>query len=232
MSFKARLAASAAALALASGGLALAAASSASASTVTCTSCTHVQNEYAFRGALDAVHQGTALNTPIVLWYEKASTTDPGADLLVVPGGTVAAAVTSADFGVVNQSNLNWVSYIGDSVVRFKYDPYGNGGANTYVGLNGTNVALRADNPNSKWQEFIEAPVTSSGAPLSPSANACSSGHCVLIDVGQTANPNDPIVVTDPNNANTGSLVQQDVTFGNVNQAGDYATNQVWDFQN
>ena len=220
-------------------GASIAAAATASASTVTCGSCIHVQNVYAFRGALDAEHAGTAINTPIVLWRETSTTTDSGADLLVTSAGSVTDSTTIANFGLVNQSSLNWVNYEGDTVVRFKYDPFGNGGANTYVGLNGTNVALRADNPNSKWQEFIEVPVTSTGVPsgstssggLGGVSNACNS-NCVLIDVGQTQNPDDPIVVADPSDAITGSLVQQDVEFANPNQAGDYPTNEVWDFQN
>ena len=166
MGFKARFTAGATALALAAGGAGVMGATAASAAparpafTVTCVACTHVQNRYAFRGALDANRQGTAINTPMVLWYETPTTTDPGADLLVK---TVTTAITS---GHVNQSHLHWTAYNGDSVVRFLYDPYGNGGANTYVGLDGTALALRADNPNSVWQEFIEAPVDANGVAL------------------------------------------------------------------
>ena len=230
MSLRARIASVAIGM-LAAGGLAVTALP-ASASTVTCTDCTHVQSVYAFRGALDAESAGTAVNTPIVLWYEKSTTTDSGADLLVTSAGSVTDSPTIANFGLVNQSHLNWVNYEGDSVVRFKYDPFGNGGANTYMGLNGTKLALRNDNPDSVWQEFIEVPVSSTGVPaLTNAANACTS-YCVLVDVGQTQNPDDPIVVTDPGDAFTGSLVQQTVAFGNVNQAGDYPTNQVWKFEN
>lgn len=230
MSIKTKLLAAAATATLLSGvGVALSGA--AQASTQTCTACTHVQNSYAFRGALDAKAAGTAINTPIILWQEKASTTDSGADLLVVSAGSVTASRAINNFGLVNQSSLNWAAYERDSVVRFKYDPYGNGGANTYMGLNGTKLALRADNQNSIWQEFIEVPVSSSGSPERAAANACAS-HCVLIDVGQTANPDDPMVATDPQNAFTGSGVQQDVEFASTNQAGDYVTNQVWGFQN
>jgi hypothetical protein len=258
----AHLAVAAAAAVALSGGLAAAASSAADAApalTVTCVSCIHVQNVYAFRGALDAAHAATAVNTPIVLWYEQATTTDSGADLLVVPAGTVTQSLTTADFGVVNQSNLNWISYLGDTVVRFKYDPFGDGGANTYVGLNRLTVSLRHDNPDSIWQEFIEVPVSAAGSPDGQTVtetggtvsftgstgpanvkNACgapttvnpaATGHCVLIDVGQTANPGDPMVVTDPNDAFTGSLVPQVVGFENPNQFGAVPTNEVWDFR-
>ena len=238
MSIKSKVFAAVAALTLAGGLSASLAATSAWATTQTCNSCVHVQNDYAFRGALDAKGAGTAINTPIVLWRETTATTDSGADLLVTPAGSVTDSTTIANFGLVNQSSLNWVNYEGDTVVRFKYDPFGNGGANTYVGLNGTNVALRADNPDSKWQEFIEVPVSAAGAPngnestggLGGVTNACNS-HCVLIDVGQTQNPDDPMVVTDPADAITGSGVQQDVEFANPNQTGDYPTNKIWDFQ-
>lgn len=250
----------------------IAAAGTAHASTQTCNSCVHVQNVYAFRGALDAEHAGTAVNTPLVLWYETPSTTDSGADLLGVSAGTVIPSTTITNFGQVNQSNVNWDAYLGDSVVRFQYDPFGDNGANTYMGLNGTRVALRNDNPDSVWQEFIEVPVTRSGAAdgctaaslslqLAPGSIKCSGGtagpngtaqglagvpnacgtlnptggrstaDCVLIDVGQTANPQNPEVVTDPSDSDTGSLVQQVVSLANVNQNGDYPTNEVWDFQ-
>lgn len=234
-SWKARLTAGAATLALAAaGGVGVMGASTAATAatarpsvTITCVSCIHVQNTYAFRGGLAANHQGTAINTPIVLWYETPTATDPGADLLVK---TVTTAITG---GHVNQSSLHWTQYNGDSVVRFLFDPFGNGGANTYIGLNGTNVALRADNPNSVWQEFIEVPVSAAGLPLPNAANACAAGkHCLLIDVGQTSNTNDPFIVTDPGNAFTGSGVQQDVEQVNVNQFGAYPTNSVWGFQN
>ena len=235
---RARLTAAATVVAVGVGGFGVMNASAATTAparpgfTVTCVACTHVQNEYAFRGALDAIHQGTAVNTPIVLWYETPTATDPGADLFV---STVTTAITG---GHVNQSGLHWTQYNGDSVVRFKYDPYGNGGANTYVGLDGpgnpTLLALRADNPNSVWQEFIEVPVTAAGVFGANAANACSAGlkHCALIDVGQSVNTNDPVVVTDPGNAFTGSLAQQDVEAENINQFGAIATSQVWDFQN
>ncbi len=227
----------------------------AGAVTVTCLSCIHVQNEYAFRGALDAVHQATAVNSPISLWYETPTTTDAGADLQVVSAGTVTPALNTADFGVVNQSHLNWIDYVGDSVVRFRYDPFGNGGANTFIGLNGqmgdgTSVALRHDNPNSIWQEFIEVPVNAAGQPdgnngngginnLGGVANACGNPvspaagaqHCVLIDVGQTQNPNDPFILTDPDNAFTGSLVQQTVQQASINQFDAVTTAQVWQFR-
>jgi hypothetical protein len=244
------------ALGLCGGGALAGAAQPAGAVTVTCLSCIHVQNEYAFRGALDAVHQATAVNSPVSLWFETPTTTDAGADLQVVSAGTVTPAVATADFGVVNQSKVNWVDYEGDSVVRFHYDPFGNGGANTYIGLNGqmgdgTSVALRKDNPNSIWQEFIEVPVNAVGQPngnnnngginnLGGVANACGSPvtptpgaqHCVLIDVGQTQNPNDPFVLTDPDNAITGSLVQQRVEQADINQFDAVNTDQVWQFRN
>jgi hypothetical protein len=238
---------------LAAGGLALAAAlglgaGAAQATTQTCNDCVHVQNDYAFRGALDALHQATAVNSPIGLWYEQASTTDAGADLLAVSSQTVVPSATPTNDGTVNQSNLNWYPYEGDTVVRFKYDPFGNGGANTYMGLNGAKVALRNDNPDSVWQSFIEVPVTKAGLPdgsgptsadLGGVANACGplnpashgSAYCVLIDVGQTQNADDPMVVTDPGDSDTGSMVQQDVEFASINQNSGYATNQVWDFQ-
>lgn len=241
----------AAVLALGAGAGAAAAAQPASAMTQTCNTCIHVQNDYAFRGALDAVHQATAVNSPISLWYETPTTTDAGADLLGLSVGTVTRALATADFGVVNQSHLNWVDYIGDSVVRFKYSPFGNGGANTFIGLNGqlgdgTKVALRHDNPNSVWQEWIEVPVDADGNPtgtgpaaLGGVANACGNlgaptgiRHCVLINVGQTQNPEDPFVLTDPGDAFTGSLTQQDVEQSNINQNAAVATNQVWDFRN
>ena len=162
-----------------------------------------------------------------MLWYETPTTTDPGADLLVK---TVTTAITG---GHVNQSHLHWTAYNGDSVVRFLYDPYGNGGANTYVGLDGTALALRADTPNSVWQEFVEVPVDANGFALPNTPNACKApAHCVLVDVGQTANTNDPLVVTDPFNAFTGSGEQQDVEFQSINQFNATATNQVWQFQN
>ena len=216
------------------------AASPASARTVTCLSCAHVQNQYAFRGALASQAQRTAINTPIILWYEAPTTTDPGADLMVTSAGSVVS-------GAVNQSSVNWSAYNGDSVVRFKFAPFGNGQANTYVGLNGTKLALRNNNPNSVWQEFIEVPVTAAGIPNGSGPghtggvlNACgpanpvvlnSARHCLLIDVGQTQNPLDPLLVTDPLNAFTGSLVQQDVEHGIINQFGAYSTAQVWRFQ-
>jgi len=218
----------------------------AQAVTQTCNSCIHVQNDYAFRGALDAVHQATAINSPISLWYETPTTTDAGADLLGLSVGTVVPSLTIANFGQVNQSSLNWVDYIGDSVVRFKYDPFGNGGANTFIGLNGTRVALRHDNPNSIWQEWIEVPVNADGMPtgtgpagLGGVPNACGNlgnptgtHFCVLIDVGQTQNPEDPFVLTDPDNAFTGSLTQQDVEQASINQNAAVNTDQVWRFRN
>jgi hypothetical protein len=237
-------------------GAGAAAAVPAQAVTVTCLSCIHVQNVYAFRGALDAVHQATAVNSKISLWYETPTTTDAGADIQVVSAGTVVPALQTADFGVVNQSHVNWVDYEGDSVVRFRYDPFGNGGANTFIGLNGqmgdgTSVALRKDNPNSVWQEFIEVPVNALGQPngnnnngginnLGGVANACgnpvaptaSAQRCVLIDVGQTQNPNDPFILTDPDNAFTGSLVQQKVQQATINQFDAVSTDQVWVFRN
>jgi hypothetical protein len=247
------LLAASAAIALAAAAGAAAAAGPASAapahldSTQTCNSCIHVQNTYAFRGALDAVHQATAINSPISLWYEQASTTDAGADLLVAGEGTVIPSTIINLDGVVNQSNKNWYPYEGDSYVRFLYDPFGDGGADTFIGLNGASVALRHDNPNSIWQEWIEVPVTAAGAPngtgplsLGGVPNACGSptttvsfatGHCVLIDVGQTQNPTDPDVLTDPNDADTGSLVQQTVQFANPNQNGEFATDAVWSFR-
>lgn len=258
MSLKHKMGAIAAVILLPLAGLGLAA-GAALASTQTCNDCVHVQNDYAFRGALDALHQATAVNSPIGLWYEQAATTDAGADLLAVSSQTVIASTTHANNGTINQSSLNWYPYEGDTVVRFKYDPFGNGGANTYVGLNGSKVALRADNPNSVWQSFIEVPVTKAGLPVgtgpgtstSPSTtgpgagqlggvpNACGplnptakgSTYCVLVNVGQTQNVDDPMVVTDPGDADTGSGVQQDVEFASINQNGEYATNQVWDFQ-
>lgn len=235
------------AAALIAGGGALAGpASAAPLVTATCNACIHVQNVYAFRGALDAVHQATAVNSPVSLWYETPTATDAGADLLGLSVGTVVASATNVNFGQVNQSALNWVDYIGDSVVRFKYDPFGNGGANTYIGLNGTKIALRHDNPDSVWQEFIEVPTDGTGhvdgtssSGLGGVADACGDlgspvgvRHCVLIDVGQTANTEDPFVVTDPNDAVTGSLVQQDVEQATLNQNAAVATNQVWDFRN
>jgi hypothetical protein len=248
-------AASAAALALAGGAATALPASAAPARpdiTATCLSCIHVQNVYAFRGALDAVHQATAINSPISLWYETPTTTDAGADLQARSVGLVVPAITNADFGVVNQSKLNWVDYLGDTVVRFKYDPFGNGGANTYIGLNGqlgdgTKVALRKDNPNSIWQEFIEVPVNAAGlatgtttSHLGGVPNACgdlvnptAAGHtCVLVDVGQTQNPEDPFILSDPDDAFTGSLTQVDVEPATVNQFDAVATSQVWRFRN
>src|SRR5216683_4584081 len=129
MSIKSKLAASAATLA-AVGGFAVAGAGAASASP-TCNTCHHVYNTYAFRGALAAAGAGTAVNTPIVLWYNSPGTTDPGADFITVPVGKVTST------GGVNQSALDWSAYAGDQVVRFKYAPYGNGSADTYIGLNG-----------------------------------------------------------------------------------------------
>jgi hypothetical protein len=249
-----RVTAAVLALGLCGGGAAAAAAAQpAGAVTVTCLSCIHVQNEYAFRGALDAVHQATAVNSPISLWFETPTTTDAGADLQVRSAGVVTPSLTTADFGVVNQSHVNWIDYVGDSVVRFAYDPFGNGGANTYIGLNGqmgdgTSVALRKDNPNSIWQELIEVPVNAAGQAngtggingLGGVPNACgnpvnpapSAQHCVLIDVGQTQNPNDPFVLTDPDNAITGSLVQQRVEQAGINQFDAVNTDQVWQFRN
>lgn len=234
-------------------GTAVIAAPPAGAFTVTCVSCIHVQSTYAFRGALDAVHQATAVNSPISLWYETPTTTDAGADFQVVSAGSVIASTTMANDGVVNQSHLNWFDYVGDSVVRFRYDPFGNGGANTFIGLNGqmgdgTSVALRHDNPNSIWQEFIEVPVNALGQPngtggtnnLGGTPNACgspvspspSAQRCVLIDVGQTRNTNDPFILTDPDNAVTGSLVQQKVQQATINQFDAVSTDQVWSFRN
>ena len=229
------------------GAVTAATSGAAQASTETCNSCIHVQSEYAFRGALDAVGQATAVNSPLSLWYEQASTTDPGADFLVSGEGTVIPSTVITNDGVVNQSGLNWYDYEGDSYVRFKYDPYGNGGADTYLGLNGTKIALRANNPDSIWQEVIEAPVTAAGTPdgsgpldLGGVPNACGSPtttsalatrHCVLIDVGQTANTVNPLVITDPDDAFTGSLVQQDLELPIINQNTEFATNQVWDFR-
>lgn len=237
MSFKAKIAAAAGSAALLAGGMGIAGAGAASAapvSTQTCNACYHIQNDYAFRGALDALHQATAVNSPIGLWYEKSSTTDPGADLLIVPAGTVSS------HGKVNQSGLNWSAYKGDNVVRFKYDPFGNGGANTYVGLDGpaastaTKMALRADNPNSVWQEWIVLPVSSSNTPElgTHSSVIFGGGKYVLINVGQTVNTNDPLVATDPGDALTGSLVQQDVEHATITQNYQVPTNQIWDTQN
>jgi hypothetical protein len=251
LSIKLRVAAGLAAVPLL-GGIASAAgvqaASAAPLVTQTCNSCVHVQNVYAFRGALDAKGAGVAVNTPMILWPEQPSTTDSGADLLAVSTQTVVPSTTLTNDGTINQSTLNWYPYEGDTVVRFKYDPFGNNNANTYVGLNGTKLALRADNPDSVWQSFIEVPVTKAGLPdgtgptsakLGGVANACGplnpsvkpGTYCVLIDVGQTQNTADPMVVTDPGDAFTGSGVQQDVEFAIVNQNGEYGTNQVDSFQ-
>ncbi len=271
MSFKSKVLAATAVLTLI-GGAGAAGATSAWAATPTCTSCVHVQNNYAFRGALDALHQATAVNSPIGLWYENPSTTDPGADLLGVDVGTVTESLITSNDATVNDSSLNWFPYVGDTVIRLKYDPFGNGGANTYIGLNGTKLALRNDNPNSRWQEFIEVPVDSAtdvpngcAASVFAELKTCTRGttaaantagvpdacgpltgntgstpgpndtivtdSCVLIDVGQTQDPSDPMVVTDPADAFTGSLVQQDVAFASINQGDAYATNQVWNFE-
>jgi hypothetical protein len=210
--------------------------SAAGASTQTCNACVHIQNDYAFRGALDALHQATAINSPIGLWYEKPSTTDAGADLLTVSAGTVSS------HGKVNQSGLDWSAFKGDAVVRFQYDPFGNHGADTYVGLEGpapataTKLALRADNPNSIWQEWIAVPLDSSGHATTPNANVIFNttghDHYALINVGQTVNPTDPYVATDPGDSITGSLVQQDVEHANFNQNAAVPTNQIWDTQN
>jgi hypothetical protein len=237
--FRKRIAVAAASAALIAGGATAALAPAASASTAkpaftpTCVACIHVQNVYAFRGALDALHQATAVNSPIGLWYETPTTTDAGADMLQV---TVTGA-TGIHGGSVNQSNLDWSKYNGDSVVRFKYDPFGNGGANTYIGLQGPNpatatkLALRNDNPNSIWQEFIRVPVSKEGLGYALSKDT-TPDHYVLIDVGQTVNPDDPMVVTDPGDAFTGSLVQQDVEPLSIGQFSNVATNQIWDTQN
>jgi hypothetical protein len=233
-----------AALALAAAGLAagagaVAAAAPAGAATVqpaqtqTCNECIHVQNVYAFRGALDALQQKTAINSPIGLWYERPTTTDPGADLLAVPDGVVS------NRGKVNQSGLNWSQYKGLQVVRLKFDPNGNGGADTYIGLEGPNpatatkLALRADNSNSIWQEWIVLPVGPDNIPNLgvTSSSIFASGKYVLINVGQTVNTYDPEVATDPNNALTGSLVQQDVEHVQINQNYEVPTNQLWNTQ-
>jgi hypothetical protein len=262
---KTKVFAAAAALTLLGGmGAVAAAAGPASASTQTCNTCIHVQSDYAFRGSLDAEHADTAVNTPAVLWYETPSASDSGADFQGFAAGTVTqtlGAVAPSDDSTLNQSGENWYAYTGDTYIRLKYSPYGDNSANTYLGLDGTTLSLRADNPDSKWQEFIEVPVTAGGAPdgtlnggangstgtgLGGTANACGSltdptsgygynaeaSYCVLVDVGQTADPADPDVFTDPGNADTGSLVPQVVAFANVNQNGDYTTSQVWDFQN
>lgn len=235
MSWKSKVAVVAAGL-TAFGGIGAVAATTAGASTQTCNGCYHIQNDYAFRGALDALHQATAVNSPVGLWYEKPSTTDPGADFQVVNAGVVGNS------GKVNQSGLNWKLYKGDEVVRFKYSPYGNGGANTYLGLEGpaaataTKLALRADNPNSVWQEWIVAPVSpTTNEPIASVADfnlQTYTGHYALIDVGQTVNPDDPMLATDPGDALTGSLTQLDVEVANFNQGNALPTNQIWDTQN
>ena len=50
--------------------------------------------------------------------------------------------------------------------------------------------------------------------------------------MGQTVNADDPLVVTDPGDAFTGSLVQQDVEPLSIGQFNNVATNQIWDTQN
>lgn len=241
MSLRAKLAAIAAP-ALMVGGLAFAAASPASASTVTCSACVHIENGYFF-GAIDATHQGTAVNTPIIMWGETPATDDPGADFLL---NTTAGTVTHS--GKVNQSPLNWSAYRGDTVARFEYAPFGNTDANTYIGLNGTKLALRNDNPDSKWQEFIEVPLSSTGVPLTGSSgfkNACgttstadgfyssveSSDFCMLIDVGQSVNADDPTVVTNPFNSGIYSLVQQQVSPENPAGNGTIPNDEQWYFE-
>jgi hypothetical protein len=214
MSIKSKLAAGAATLA-AVGGFAVAAAGPASASP-TCAGCQHVYNAYAFRGALATEGAGTAVNTPIILWYNSPGTTDPGADFIMQSAGYVSST------GGVNQSALNWSTFAGDPVVRFEFAPYGNTSADTYLGLNGTKVAVRNDNPNSIWQEWIVVP-------LSAKDNGKYGAGYALIDVGQTVNPEDPYILTDPNLGVTGSLVQQDVEHAQFNQYGHIPTNQVWE---
>jgi hypothetical protein len=186
---------------------ALLAATAASATTTTCNECHHIQNEYAFRGALDAEHAATAVNTPITLWQESASTTDSGADFLVQDVGTVSHS---------NWSQLNG-NFHGDEVVRFECAPYGNTSADTYIGLNGTNVALRADNSNPVWQEWVVAPVN-------------GGSHVAYVDVGETGGDQvDPYLLTDPGDAMTGSLTQQTVAHVAWTQNGTVPTDQAWE---
>ena len=214
MSIKSKLAASAATLA-AVGGFAVAGAGAASASP-TCVDCHHVYSDYGFRGALAAEGAGTAVNTPIVLWFNSRGTTDPGADFITHVVGYVGKK------GGVNQSPLDWSAYKGDEVVRFKYAPYGDTSADTYIGLNGSQVAIRNDNPNSIWQEWIVVP-------LSAQDNGKYGAGYALVDVGQTVNTDDPYIMTDPDDAHVGSLVQQDVEHAAVNQFGHVPTNQVFE---
>ena len=49
-----------------------------------------------------------------------------------------------------------------------------------------------------------------------------------LIDVGQSTNEYDPYVLTDPQDAVTGSLVQQDVELLSLNQNYSVPTNTAW----
>ena len=252
MSLKARIAASAVTV-LATGGLAFAALP-ASATTQTCNECLHVENAY-YQGALDFEGQHTSINTPVIMWGETPATTDPGADLLVnTTPGTVPRK------GNINQSHLDWSAYRGDSIVRFEDAPFGNTGPDTYLGLNGTSLALRHDNPHSQWQEFIEVPVSSTGvidqsSTYASNANACEAAYgvspssfttnlpndtlvtltaptCMLVDVGQSVNPDDPMVVTNPGNSGIYSAVQQVVTPENPNQNNEIPSNQLWYFAN
>ena len=191
------------------GGLALSA-GSASASTPTCNDCTHVQNVYAFRGNLDALGQSSKANTPVVLWYGTGSTNDPAQDFRVVPQGTVSH---SGRYAAFNQD------YHGMAVVRFEYTPDGNDAAHVYLGLTpGTSKAsVRPDNTaDPDYQSYIEVPVDN------------THNAVVLVNVGESSNPSDPMVLTDPGYAFTGSKTQIALAPASVNQNGDVDTSQLW----
>lgn len=212
MSFKAKIAAGAATFALVGGGVGLAgtmSASAAPAKTPTCNDCTHVQNVYAFRGNLDSLGQHTTYNNPVVLWPGTATTGDPGQDFRWVIQGEVGATGRYAAFDSL---------YGNDAVVRFQYTPYGNNSANVYLGLNGSLAAIRPDNQtNPDYQSWIVVP-----------EYGAQHGEVYLINVGATGNPSDPVVLTDPGYAVTGSKTQIDIETLNINQDRQVDTSQLW----
>jgi hypothetical protein len=213
MSFKAKIAAGAATFALVGGGVGLAGTTVASASkspkTPTCSDCTHVQNVYAFRGNLDSLGQGTSYNNPVVLWYGTGTTSDPGQDFRWRLQGIVSRRGPYKAFHDL---------YGGDAVIRLQYTPYGNNSANVYLGLDGLKAAIRPDNMvDPEYQSWVVDLKHNRG-----------HKEAVLINVGETTNPADPYVLTDPGYAAVGSKTQLDLEILNVNQYRHVDTSQLW----
>ena len=211
MSFKAKIAAGAATFALAGGGVGLAGTTVASASTPTCDMCTHVQNVYV-GGNLDAIGQGANANSPVILWHGTRTTSDPAQDFRWFREGTVSP---KGRYAACDHR------YDGDRVIRLQYTPRSNNSANVCLGLNGLKAAIRPYNQvDPAYQSWIVVDLKGPTVMGHPEA--------VLINVGETTNPADPYVLTDPHHAAVRSKVQLDLEVLHSTQDHHADTAQLW----